>query len=76
MNGVEVLRELQRQNYMGAVIALSANKDTPLLKEMVNLGAVDSIGKPIDLKRLALVIQVVWILNRMEHESAAKPSGK
>jgi hypothetical protein len=43
---------------------------------MVNLGAVDSIGKPIDLKRLALVIQVVWILNRMEHESAAKPSGK
>ena len=76
MNGVEVLRELQRQNYMGAVIALSANKDTPLLKEMVTLGAVDSIGKPIDLKRLALVIQVVWILNRMEQESAAKPSGK
>lgn len=77
MNGVEVLRELQRLNYMGAVIALSANKDTPLLKEMVNLGAVDSIGKPIDLKRLALVIQVVWMLNRMEQESASgKPSGK
>ncbi|MGH7252957.1 MAG: response regulator [Nitrospiraceae bacterium] len=77
MNGVEVLRELQRLNYMGAVIALSANKDTPLLKEMVNLGAVDSIGKPIDLKRLALVIQVVWLLNRMEQEStSAKPSGQ
>ena len=71
MNGVEVLRELQRLNYMGAVIALSANKDTPLLKEMVKLGAVDSIGKPIDLKRLALVIQVVWIMNRMEQESAS-----
>lgn len=77
MNGVEVLRELQRLNYMGAVIALSANKDTPLLKEMVTLGAVDSIGKPIDLKRLALVIQVVWMLNRMEQESASsKPSGQ
>ena len=77
MNGVEVLRELQRLNYTGAVIALSANKDTPLLKEMVNLGAVDSIGKPIDLKRLALVIQVVWLLNRMEQESAiSKPSGQ
>jgi len=65
MNGVEVLRALQSQHYTGGVVALTASQDEKLLQEMLELGAVDVIGKPVDLERLALVIKVSSILHSM-----------
>ncbi|MBI4402178.1 MAG: response regulator [Nitrospirae bacterium] len=58
MNGVEVLRQLRAQDYKGGAIALTASQDEQLLQETLDLGLVDVMGKPVDLERLALVIQV------------------
>lgn len=58
MNGVEVLRRLRDLEYKGGVIALTASQDEQLLQETLDLGSVDVLGKPVDLDRLALVIQV------------------
>ncbi len=67
MNGVEVLRRLQSQNYTGGVVALTASQDENLLLEMLNLGAVDIVGKPVDLERLVLVVEVSSILSSMKN---------
>lgn len=62
MNGVEVLRQLRAQDYKGGVIVLTASQDEQLLQEIVKLGLVDVLRKPVDLERLALVIQVGLVL--------------
>jgi CheY-like chemotaxis protein len=62
MNGVEVFRQLRAQGYLGAVITLTASQDARLLQEMLELGSVDVVGKPVDLDRLALVVQVALVL--------------
>jgi DNA-binding response OmpR family regulator len=64
MNGVEVLRRLQAKRYEGGVMMLTGSYDETLLKEALNLGSVDILGKPVDLERVALAIQVGLILNR------------
>jgi DNA-binding response OmpR family regulator len=67
MNGVTVLRELRARNYLGAVIVLSGSREERLLKEMLNMGAVELLAKPFELERLALAIEVGLILtNRQE----------
>lgn len=58
MNGVEVLRELRAGHFAGGVVALTASQDEELLKESLSLGSVDVLGKPVDLERLDLVLQV------------------
>jgi CheY-like chemotaxis protein len=40
------------------VIAVTASQDEKLLQEILELGPVDVIGKPVDLERLGLMIQV------------------
>jgi CheY-like chemotaxis protein len=62
MNGVEVLRKLRERKYAGGVILLTTGQDDKLLEEALDLGSVDVMGKPVDLERLALAIQVGCIL--------------
>jgi CheY-like chemotaxis protein len=62
MNGVELLRELRKRNYPGGVITLTASQDEQLLEQTLELGSVDVMGKPVDLERLALVVEVALIL--------------
>jgi DNA-binding response OmpR family regulator len=68
MNGIEVLRRLRAKKYAGGVMMLTASTDSALLKKSLDLEAVDILGKPIDLERLALAIQVGLILNRRSRE--------
>jgi DNA-binding response OmpR family regulator len=62
MNGVDVLRQLRANDYKGAVIALSASQDEELLQEMLELGSVDIMGKPVDLDRLAMMVEVSLVM--------------
>lgn len=58
MNGIEVLRELRAKHYAGGVVALTASQDEKLLQQTLDFGSVDVIGKPVNLERLELVVQV------------------
>jgi len=62
MNGVDVLRQLRANDYKGAVIALSASQDEEMLQEMLELGSVDIMGKPVDLERLAMMVEVSLVM--------------
>lgn len=66
MNGVEVLRKLRAKQYAGGVILLTTAQDDKLLQEALDLGSVDVMGKPVDLERLALAIQVGCILTEQQ----------
>ena len=66
MNGVEVLRKLRAKKYAGGVILLTTGQDDNLLQEALDLGSVDVMGKPVDLERLALAIQVGCILTEQQ----------
>lgn len=63
MDGVEVFRQMRAQGYRGAVVTLSASKDQQLLRQMLELGSVDVVGKPVDLDRLALVVKVALAIS-------------
>jgi len=69
MNGIEVLRRLRAKKFEGCVLMLTAVEDYTLLKASLDIGAVDILGKPADLERLALAIQVGLILNRRARKS-------
>ena len=62
MTGVDVLRQLRANDYKGAVIALSASQDEELLQEMLELGSVDIMGKPVDLDRLAMMVEISLVM--------------
>jgi len=66
INGVEVLRRLRRRKFTGGVILLTGSQDDKLLQEALDLGSVDVMGKPVDLERLALAIQVGYILTEQQ----------
>jgi len=72
MNGVEVLRQLRRRQFNVGVILLTASQDDKLLQEALDLGSVDIMGKPVDLERLALAIQVGCILTEQESRASGK----
>lgn len=55
MTGVDVLRRLGAQH---AVLMLTASQDEKLLQEAWDLGLVALMGKPVDLDRLEVVVQV------------------
>jgi DNA-binding response OmpR family regulator len=58
MDGIEVLRALRARDFKGGVITLSASRDEHALQHTLDLGAVDVMGKPVELERLELVVQV------------------
>lgn len=62
MNGVEVFRKLRSKNYRGGIMMLTSSQDENLLKEALDLGSLDIVGKPADLERIELAIQVSLIL--------------
>lgn len=62
MNGVEVLRKLRAKQYSGGVMMLTGCEDRALLKEALDLGSLDIVGKPFDLERLGLAVEVSLIL--------------
>src|SRR5438876_3178156 len=64
MNGVEVLRTLRAKRYAGGVMILTGVQDEKLLKEALDLGSIDIVGKPADLERIQLAIEVSLILSK------------
>lgn len=72
MNGVEVLRKLREKKYAGGVILLTTGQDDKLLEEALDLGSVDVMGKPVDLERMALAIQVGCILTEQQRGGPGK----
>lgn len=66
INGIEVLRRLRGRKFTGGVILLTGSQDDKLLQEALDLGSVDVMGKPVDLERLALAIQVGYILTEQQ----------
>jgi response regulator of citrate/malate metabolism len=62
MNGLELLRELRARKYAGGVLGLTCSQDEHLLQGVLDLGAVDVMGKPVDLEKLELAVQLGYIL--------------
>ncbi len=65
MTGVEVFRKLRDKHYTGGVMMLTSSQDESLLKEALDLGSLDIVGKPADLERIELAIQVSLILSKL-----------
>lgn len=61
MDGLDVMRALQGMNYTGGILGLTASPED-LRQEMLDLGGVDVMGKPIDLEKLLLAVQVGCLL--------------
>jgi DNA-binding response OmpR family regulator len=64
MKGLDVLREMRAKNYTGGIIIMTARQDEKLLKEALDLGSIDILGKPVAPERLMLTIQVGLVLTR------------
>jgi len=62
MNGLEVLRQLRAKEYAGGVLALTGSQEESDLQGMLDLGAVDVMGKPVDLEGVELAVQLGCIL--------------
>ncbi|TAL08524.1 MAG: response regulator [Nitrospirae bacterium] len=62
MNGLEVLRELRANKYEGGVLGLTGSQEENLLQGVLDLGAVDVMGKPVDMERLELAVQLGCLL--------------
>jgi CheY-like chemotaxis protein len=62
MNGIELMQELKARKYAGGIIAMTSSQIEEKLQTMLDLGAVDVLGKPVDLERLELVVQLGCIL--------------
>jgi DNA-binding response OmpR family regulator len=64
MSGVEVLRRLRARNYTGATMMLTGSQEDALLKEALNLGAVDIVSKTADPERMILAIEARLIFTK------------
>ena len=62
MNGLEVLRALRAKNYAGGVLGLTGSQEENLLQGLLDLGAVDVMGKPVDLEKVELAVQLGCLL--------------
>lgn len=58
MNGLELLRELRAKEYTGGFLALTSSQDEKVLQDALDLGSVDVMGKPVELERLELAVQL------------------
>jgi len=63
MNGAEVIGALRRQRYRGVVVALSAAHDEVVLKRLIEFGPVHLVGKPVDLNRLTVMLDLALALH-------------
>lgn len=70
MHGVEVLRKLREKKYKGGVIMLTGSRDEKLLKAALDLGSTDIVGKPFDLERIGLAVDVSLILTKRNSPSS------
>lgn len=59
MDGIDVLRELQRRETSASVIMMTAHGNVDSAVEAMKLGAGDFLTKPLDLKELQLVVERV-----------------
>jgi len=64
MHGVEVFRKLREKNYRGGIMMLTGSRDEKLLNTALALGPIDIIGKPFDLERVGLAVDVSLILTK------------
>jgi DNA-binding response OmpR family regulator len=62
MNGLEVMRHLRTNQYDGGVLGLTGSQDETVLQELLDLGVVDVMGKPMDLEKVELAVQLGCIL--------------
>ena len=62
MTGLELVRTLRAHGYEGGVLGLTGSREEALLQGLLDLGAVDVMGKPVDLERLELAVQLGCIL--------------
>ncbi len=63
MNGVEVLRRAREFHASAGVIMLTASQDAVLLQAARDLGALDVLSKPVDLKQLELAVMARLMLD-------------
>jgi DNA-binding response OmpR family regulator len=64
MHGVDVFRKLREKNYQGGIMMLTGSRDEKLLNMAMALGPIDIIGKPFDLERVGLAVDVSLILTK------------
>jgi CheY-like chemotaxis protein len=79
MNGIEVIKTLKRRDFRGSIIVLTGSQDEKLLEQALELGSVDVLGKPVDLDRLMLAIDVGLLLSGSPtpmSSSRATPAGQ
>jgi DNA-binding response OmpR family regulator len=62
MDGIYLARELRSRKYQGGILALTGSLDEEKLQAMLNLGAFDVIGKPINMDRLELAVHLGCVL--------------
>jgi DNA-binding response OmpR family regulator len=62
VDGLALARELRARKYAGNMLALTGSLDEGKLQEMLDLGAMDVIGKPIPMERLELAVHLGCIL--------------
>ena len=62
MNGLELLRQLRAKKYEGGVLGLTGSQEENLLQGVLDLGAVDVMGKPVNLERVELAVQLGCLL--------------
>jgi DNA-binding NarL/FixJ family response regulator len=61
MSGIEVLRSLREKEYAGGIIILTGNHNEGLVEEAWLMGPQEALGKPVDLERLFIAVQLVMV---------------
>jgi len=56
MNGIELVKEIRKENKTIPIILLTAHTKTEYLMDAVKLHLVDYITKPLDIKKLTLAL--------------------
>lgn len=59
--GIDVLRALKAQEYLGGIIIMTGSHNEELLEAAWDLGPQEILGKPVDLDRLLTAIQLVLV---------------
>lgn len=57
MNGIELIKELKKNNFEAPILVMSAHGDIQTAVECIKTGAFDFLEKPIDLNRLLISIR-------------------
>ncbi|HJR75619.1 MAG TPA: response regulator [Nitrospiraceae bacterium] len=61
VNGVDVLRSLRETEYPGGIILLTGNHNDEVLEKAWAMGPQEALGKPVDLERLLMAVQLVMV---------------